>query len=541
MSDAAVADDSDRKPRGRAAGHDRSGEGKSTQNTGSIRKGAAMPRLFRALGPGLITGASDDDPSGLATYSQAGAQFGFTITWTLLFTYPLMAAIQEISGRIGRTTGRGIAANIARHYPNWTLQSIVALLLVANVINIGADLGAMGDALQMLFGGPRPLYVVLFGCSCALLQVLVVYTRYVAGLKWLTLSLFAYFGTVLAVNVPWAQAAWGFLVPTFSTDASFWTTVVAILGTTISPYLFFWQASPEVEDIRAVREREPLLRAPHQGDDAKARIAVDTYIGMAFSNIVALAIMVTTAATLHTAGATDIQTSRQAAEALRPVAGDFAFALFALGIIGTGLLAVPVLAGTAAYALGEARKWPTSLARRPIEAKGFYATIRHGNACRHRDQSLADRSDQSALLERGHQRRRRSARHGNDDADRIEQQDHGRLCHWQRPATDGVVGDCGHGRRRRRHGHHRHAVRDLHPSVRHGFGRTTGAGSSLGRRAFHASRPAIRWSESARGSQMRRGDLTATLDGVALRLTVQERNLAGPHSPDHLPPAAMAA
>ena len=248
-----------------------------------------IPRWARrlglvVLGPGLITGASDDDPSGIATYSQAAAQFGFTITWTLLFIYPLMAAIQEISSRIGRTTGHGIAANIARHYPNnWTLQSIVALLLIANVINIGADLGAMGDALQLLLGGPRPLYVFAFGCFCALLQVFVQYSRYVAVLKWLTLSLFAYFGTVLAVNVPWGQAARGFLVPTFSADPSFWINVVAILGTTISPYLFFWQASQEVEDIQAVPEREPLVRAPEQGSDAKARIAVDTYIGMAFS------------------------------------------------------------------------------------------------------------------------------------------------------------------------------------------------------------------------------------------------------------------
>jgi Mn2+/Fe2+ NRAMP family transporter len=327
------------------------------------------------LGPGLITGASDDDPSGIATYSQAGAQFGFTVTLTLLFTYPLMAAIQEISARIGRTTGRGIAANIARHYPGWTLQSIVALLLIANVINIGADLGAMGDALQLLFGGPRPLYVVLFGCFCALLQVLIEYSRYVAALKWLTVSLFAYFGTLLAVKVPWTEAAWGFLVPTFSADPSFWTNVVAIFGTTISPYLFFWQASQEVEDIRAVPEREPLLRAPQQGDDAKARIAIDTYVGMAFSNTVALAIMLTTAATLHIAGVTDIESSRAAAEALRPVAGEFAFVLFALGIIGTGLLAVPVLAGSAAYALGEARRWPTGLARRPLEAKAFYGAI----------------------------------------------------------------------------------------------------------------------------------------------------------------------
>jgi NRAMP (natural resistance-associated macrophage protein)-like metal ion transporter len=205
-------------------------------DSGTIR------RVLDSLGPGLITGASDDDPSGIATYSQAGAQFGFSISWTLLFTYPLMAVIQEIAARIGRTTGCGIAANIARHYPGWMLQTIVGLLLFANTVNIGADLGAMGDAVQLLAGGPRSLYVFAFGCLCTLLQVFVTYSRYVVILKWLTLSLFAYFGTALFVEMPWAEAAQGLLLPTLSSDPSFWTMVVAILGTTISPYLFFWQA-----------------------------------------------------------------------------------------------------------------------------------------------------------------------------------------------------------------------------------------------------------------------------------------------------------
>jgi NRAMP (natural resistance-associated macrophage protein)-like metal ion transporter len=350
-------------------------------NPGRARKpasptvGPSKPRLLKVLGPGLITGASDDDPSGIATYSQAGAQFGFAITWTLLFTYPLMAVIQEISGRIGRTTGQGIAGNIRQHYPNWILQSVVALLFVANTINIGADLGAMGEAVGLLIGGPKFLYVILFGVLCVVLQVFMQYTRYVSVLKWLTLALFAYFGTVLVVKVPWAEAAHGFFIPTFSADVAFWTTVVAILGTTISPYLFFWQASQEVEDIDEVPERKPLVDAPKQGPDANERIGIDTYVGMAFSNLVALAIMVTTAATLHVSGKTDIQTSSQAAEALKPVAGEFAFAIFTLGIVGTGLLAVPVLAGSAAYALAEARKWPIGLARQPMEAKAFYATI----------------------------------------------------------------------------------------------------------------------------------------------------------------------
>jgi NRAMP (natural resistance-associated macrophage protein)-like metal ion transporter len=331
--------------------------------------------LLRVLGPGLITGASDDDPSGIATYSQAGAQLGYAITWTMLFSYPLMAVIQEISARIGRTTGKGIAGNIRQHYPNWLLQAIVVLLFAANILNIGADLGAMGDAAVLLIGGPGLLYVVGFGVLCALLQIFMRYSRYVGLLKWLTLALFAYFGTVMVVKIPWGEAARGFLIPTLSPDPAFWTTVVAILGTTISPYLFFWQASQEAEDTKEKAHRKPLVEAPQQGPDAIERIRLDTYIGMAFSNAVALAIMITAAATLHGAGITDIDSSSRAAEALRPVAGPFAFALFALGIIGTGLLAVPVLAGSAAYALGEARKWPIGLARKPKDAKAFYAAV----------------------------------------------------------------------------------------------------------------------------------------------------------------------
>src|SRR5262249_52512860 len=232
-----------------------------------------QPRLLRLLGPGLITGASDDDPSGIATYSQAGALFGFAISWTMLFSYPLMVAIQQISARIGRTTGKGIAGNLRQHYPNWLLQAIVALLFVANTINIGADLGAMADALRLLIGGPSLIYVIAFGSLCAILQVFMAYPRYVAALKWLTL---AYSGTVMVVDIPWAEAARGFLIPTFLPDAAFWTTVVAVLGTTISPYLFFWQAAQEVEDIRVEPERKPLVKAPQQGPDAIERIRLDT-------------------------------------------------------------------------------------------------------------------------------------------------------------------------------------------------------------------------------------------------------------------------
>jgi NRAMP (natural resistance-associated macrophage protein)-like metal ion transporter len=327
------------------------------------------------LGPGLITGASDDDPSGIATYSQVGAQFGFSISWTMLFSYPLMAAIQEISGRIGRITGRGIAGNIRRNYPAWQLHIIVGLLFFANTVNIGADLGAMGDALGLLIGGPQLLYVGFTGILCVVVQIFVHYSRYAALLKWLTLSLFAYFGTVMVVQIPWAEVARGLFIPTFPATTTFWTSVVAILGTTISPYLFFWQASHEVEEIKAKRQRNPLKFAPHQAVSALERIRLDTYLGMAFSNLVAVAIIITTAATLHAQGITNVQTSTQAAEALRPVAGQFAFSVFTLGIVGTGLLAVPVLAGSAAYAVGEALKWPTGLARQPLQAKAFYATL----------------------------------------------------------------------------------------------------------------------------------------------------------------------
>ena len=333
------------------------------------------PRIVKVLGPGLITGASDDDPSGIATYSQSGAQFGFAISWTMLVSYPLMAAIQEISGRIGRTTGRGIAANIRMHYSNWVLQVIVLLLLIANTINIGADLGAMADALGLLIGGPRLLYVIALATFCAVLQIYIPYKSYAAVLRWLTLSLFSYFGTVLVVKIPWSEVARGLFIPTITTDVDFWTTVVAILGTTISPYLFFWQASQEVEDTRRVTERRPLIKAPEQGPDELERIRLDTYIGMAFSNLVALSIIITTGATLHAAGVTNIESSTQAADALRPVAGPLAFTVFTLGILGTGLLAVPVLAGSAAYALAEARRWPNGLARKPNSAKAFYATI----------------------------------------------------------------------------------------------------------------------------------------------------------------------
>jgi NRAMP (natural resistance-associated macrophage protein)-like metal ion transporter len=337
--------------------------------------GPSKPRFLRALGPGLITGASDDDPSGIGTYSQAGAQLGFAVSWTMLVTYPLMAAIQEISGRVGRTTGRGIAGIVCRHYPNWLLQSIVTLLFIANTINIGADLGAMADALKLLIGGPHLVYVVLFGVICVVTQILLQYTRYIAALKWLTLSLFTYVAALFAVHTPWGDALKGLLVPHVQLSSDFTTTLVAILGTTISPYLFFWQAAQEAEDTRVKPERTPLRWARRQAPIALARIRADTLAGMAFSNLIAVAIIITTAATLNSNGITNVETSAQAAEALKPIAGEFASLIFTLGIVGTGLLAVPVLAGSAAYAVGESRRWPTGLSREPREAWAFYSTL----------------------------------------------------------------------------------------------------------------------------------------------------------------------
>jgi NRAMP (natural resistance-associated macrophage protein)-like metal ion transporter len=337
--------------------------------------GTSKPPLLGVLGPGLITGASDDDPSGIATYSQAGAQFGYGLTWTMLFTYPLMVAVQMVSARVGRTTGRGLAGNLRVHYPGWLLQGLVAILLIANTINLGADLGAMADASRLLVPGPAWLFIVLFAAICVYMQVFLQYTRYVAVLKWLTLALFAYFAAVVTIKIDWGAFAHGFLVPKIHHAKDYLTTIVAVFGTTISPYLFFWQASEEVEDIKAYPRRQDLVDAPEQGEPALRRIELDTLVGMGFSNLVALAIMVTTAATLNANGTTDIQTSAQAAEALRPIAGQFAFAVFAIGIVGTGLLAVPVLAGSGAYALGEARRWPTGFSRNWQEAKAFYATV----------------------------------------------------------------------------------------------------------------------------------------------------------------------
>jgi NRAMP (natural resistance-associated macrophage protein)-like metal ion transporter len=334
-----------------------------------------LRNVAKALGPGLITGASDDDPSGIGTYSQAGAQLGYGIGWTMLLTFPLMAAIQEISARVGRVTGHGIAGNVCRHYPVLLLNVVVALLFIANTINIAADLGAMADATKLLIGGHGILYVVFFGVISVVAQIFLDYKRYVAVLKWLTLSLFAYVAALAFAKVSWGEALSGILIPKVTWNADYFTTIVAILGTTISPYLFFWQASQEAEDQRVDVRKHPLIEKHYGARQEFNRIRADTIVGMAFSNLIALSIIVTAAATLHATGKTDIQTSAQAAEALKPIAGAFAEVIFALGIVGTGLLAIPVLAGATAYAVGEGRRWPVGLARKPKEAGAFYAVL----------------------------------------------------------------------------------------------------------------------------------------------------------------------
>ena len=338
-------------------------------------KPSGLRKFLKTLGPGLITGASDDDPSGIGTYSQAGAQLGYGIGWTMLLTFPLMVAIQDISARVGRVTGRGIAGNVCRFYPAWLLNIIVLLLFIANTINIAADLAAMGDALKLLIGGPGILYVLLFGVTSVSAQIFLDYKRYSAVLKWLTLSLFAYVAALAVTKVAWGDAIKGIAIPHVQWSATFLTTLVAILGTTISPYLFFWQASLEAEEQRIDAKKEPLAENHHGARKEFRRIRADTITGMAFSNLIAISIIITASATLHATGKTNIETSAQAAEALRPIAGVFAEFIFAIGIIGTGLLAIPVLAGSAAYAIGEGRRWPVGLARKPREAAAFYSVL----------------------------------------------------------------------------------------------------------------------------------------------------------------------
>lgn len=330
--------------------------------------------FLRALGPGLITGAADDDPSGIGTHSQIGAEFGYGLSWTFVLSFPLMVAIQEIAAEIGCVTGAGIARNLRRHYPRALLWAMVSLLLIANVINLGADLSAMGAAFALLVGGSGGLYTLFFGIVCVVFEVVLSYPRYAALLKWTTLSLFTYFAVVVVAHVPWARALRSLVVPELQFNIAYATAFVAILGTTISPYLFFWQAGQEVEERRR-HHAKPLCLTPRTAGPELRRIRIDTLVGMAFSTLISIAIVFATAATLNARGITDIATSAQAAEALRPIAGQFAFAMFALGIIGTGLLAVPVLAGSAAYAVTEMAGIAGSLDAKPLSARLFYGTI----------------------------------------------------------------------------------------------------------------------------------------------------------------------
>jgi NRAMP (natural resistance-associated macrophage protein)-like metal ion transporter len=346
-------------------------------------EGARAPReaWWKTLGPGLITGAADDDPSGIATYTQAGAQFGYAVGWTILVTFPLMVGIQLASARIGRITGKGLTENFARFCPRWLVVALVMLLVVANVINIGADLNAMGDAAALLLDPRGHAHAARLGFAVGLallsllLQVFVPYERYVSVLKWLTLSLLAYVGVGFAARVDWTDALWQTLVPRLHWQREYATTLVAILGTTISPYLFFWQAAQEVEEIRRVETDKPLRIAPEQARRHLRRLRLDTLVGMGFSNLIAFFMIVAAAATLHAHGVHDIETTAQAAQALQPIAGESAVLLFAVGVVGTGLLALPVLAGSAAYAVASLLHVRKGLDQPLSAARAFYGIL----------------------------------------------------------------------------------------------------------------------------------------------------------------------
>jgi Mn2+/Fe2+ NRAMP family transporter len=333
-----------------------------------------LPSFIRQVGPGIVTGAADDDPSGIATYTHAGAQFGTGVLWTVFLSIPFMVAIQLVSARIGRQSGRGIVANLKAHLPRPFVFGIVGLLLVANTINIAADIGAMGEALRLVVGGGEHFHATVFGIATIALQVAVPYRQLAPILKWLTLSLFVYVAAAFTIEIPWAEVLHDLAVPRILPGSAFWMTIVAILGTTISPYLFFWQAAQEVEELQqaGIRPRHEKLRHIRR---AIRRMRIDTVVGMLFSNGIAFFVMLMGAVALHAAGIREVTSAAQAAEALRPLAGDLAFTLFAAGIIATGMLAVPVLASSAAYAVAEAFGWPEGLQRHWREATGFYAII----------------------------------------------------------------------------------------------------------------------------------------------------------------------
>ena len=350
---------------------------KTTGGGTNGRSAESAVEVIEHLGPGLITGAADDDPSGIATYSQVGAQYGLNMLWSVLVCLPLMIAIQSICARIGCVTGKGLAGNIKLVFPRWLLTLLVVLLLVANVINIAADVAAMGEAAALVLPGiDYHIYVVAFALVSLLLQIFVPYNRYVGVLKWLTLALLAYVAVIFTVKIPWDQVALRTVMPQLKIDKDSLTLLVALLGTTISPYLFFWQSSEEVEELEKQNDA-PLKQGRERGEARKAlrRIGVDTIIGMVFSELIAFFIVLTTAVTLNVHHVTDIDSAAKAAAALKPVAGPFASLLFSLGIVGTGLLAIPVLAGSAAYAVAETRGWTSGLNHKLLEAKEFYAII----------------------------------------------------------------------------------------------------------------------------------------------------------------------
>jgi NRAMP (natural resistance-associated macrophage protein)-like metal ion transporter len=345
-----------------------------TQADQSVSK---KPRniLLRLLGPGLVTGAADDDPSGIATYSQAGAQFGYGLLWTVFLTTPFMIAIQLVSAQIGRVTGRGLAANVMELAPRWIVLVLISLLVAANTFNIAADIAAMGEALSLVIGGINHEHALIFASTSTLLQVFVPYRRYAPILKFLTFTLFAYVATAFTVNIPWSAALLAAVWPRPTINTDYFLMVVAVLGTTISPYLFFWQASQEVEEMNQGKISRPLRDLARGGHSEIDRIRLDTIVGMIVSNVIAFFIILTTAAVLNAGGITNINSATQAAEALRPLAGNLTFLLFALGIIGTGMLAIPVLAGSAAYGVAEAFGWHATLEAKAPDAVGFYAII----------------------------------------------------------------------------------------------------------------------------------------------------------------------
>jgi NRAMP (natural resistance-associated macrophage protein)-like metal ion transporter len=336
-------------------------------------KESAFQRFFSNLGPGLITGAADDDPSGISTYSVAGAAFGYLPLWTALFSFPLMAAVQLMCARLGMVTGLGLAGVIRRRYPRWVLWGACTLLVVANVINIAADLGGMAEATKMVTGAPVALMVPVYGVVIVALLMWSSYRSIARVFKWLTLVLLAYVLTALVAHVDWLLALRATFIPRMEWSRSFFSVLVAILGTTISPYLFFWQAAQEVEEERDMGRNLARRRGATRAELDACR--TDVVTGMFASNAIMYFIIMTTAATLHAHGRTNIATAQEAAEALQPLAGAGAYWLFTLGLIGTGMLAVPVLGGSCAYAIAEASAWRGSLNRRPGQAKKFYVVL----------------------------------------------------------------------------------------------------------------------------------------------------------------------